>query len=337
MQVRLEDVAIHAGVSTKTVSNVVNKKPHVSEQTRARVQASLDALGYRPNLPARQLKYGRTGFIGLALPTLDIPYFAELATKISHLSKKSGLITLLDITSSNHSQELEIIRGHSPRGIDGVIFSPLSLTCEEIMSSFNGTPIVLLGERTAPKGFDHVAVDSVSAAQGITEHLISLNRSKIAAIGSVPADGTASLRLTGYQKALSLHEIPVAEELIIDVPEYDYSSGYKAMKKLLRLSRKPDAVFCFNDAMALGAIRACLEQFIRIPEDIAIAGFDDICAASYCFPSLTTVSPDMDFLVATAVDLLIHRMDAQAEDGIRDRSPSRGLGDVYKRQKSPRT
>lgn len=312
MPVRLKDVAEHAGVSMKTVSNVVNDRPHVSPQMRARVRASVEALGYRPNLAARQLKYGRTGFIGLALPGLEIPYFAELASRISAESTRSGFITLLDLTDADPERERHVVHGMGPQLLDGLIFSPLSIRTEDIASRSDEVPLVLLGERAVPTGFDHVAVESVPAAQAITEHLIDTGRRRIAAMGHIPSVGTASVRLEGYRRAHAARGLDIDPSLIVGVPDYNRISGYLAMNELLDRPHRPDAVFCFNDAMAVGATRACLERGVAIPDDVALAGFDDIPTSRYLTPTLTTISPDLEFLAREAVRLVRRRIEARA-------------------------
>jgi DNA-binding LacI/PurR family transcriptional regulator len=313
MAVRLRDVADQSGVSIKTASNVVHNHPHVKASTRARVQQAIDDLGYRPNLSARRLRYGKSGFLAVALPRLDSPYFAELAAKLSERAGAMGQIVLLDSTGATPEAERLVLKGVSTHIIDGVIFSPLALTAEEIASRTDTVPMVLLGERIVPAGYDHVAVDSVSAARAMTEHLIGLDRTRVAAIGRKSAVGTHSVRLTGYRQALAAAGLPFDRHLVRGVAHYDREAGRQAMHSLLRSPSPPDAIFCFNDLMAIGAIRACHEAQVRVPDDIAVAGFDDIAEGQFSSPSLTTVSPDLDVLAAEALRLILARIDG--DDG----------------------
>lgn len=311
MATRLKDVAARAGVSVKTASNVVNNAPHVRPATRERVQEAIRALRYRPNVSARQLKYGRAGFLALAVPQVDAPYFAELTAKITTVASRLGYIVLLDDTRADAAAERLVLDGMRSHVIDGVIFSPLALTADEIAARADDLPMVLLGERAVPPGYDHVAVDSVTAAHAMTTHLVSLDRRRIAAVGRESTAGTASVRLAGYRQALTEAGLPYHPDRVIEVAHYDREDGRQAMLALLARPEPPDAVFCFNDLMAIGALRACAETGIRVPEQVAVAGFDDIAEGRYSTPTLTTVSADLDVLAGEALRLLLKRVQGQ--------------------------
>ncbi|WP_152365164.1 LacI family DNA-binding transcriptional regulator [Microlunatus speluncae] len=308
MVARLKDVAALAGVSVKTASNVVNEYVHVSPQTRAKVRAAIEQLRYQPNVSARQLKHGRAGFLALALPQLDSPYFAELGARFSAAASRLGYLLLLDATGADPAAEQVVLNGMRSHVIDGVIFSPLAVGPEDIAARADDVPMVLLGERAVPPGYDHVAVDSVTASLAMTDHLISLGRSRIAAIGRESVAGTASVRLEGYRRALEAAGLPYRPELVIGVARYDRADGKAAMEQLLALPEPPDAVFCFNDLMAIGAIRACVEAGVAVPDRIAIAGFDDIAEGRFSNPTLTTVAADLDLLAEQTLRLLQARI-----------------------------
>lgn len=314
MAARLRDVAERAGVSVKTASNVVNNYPHIKASTRAKVEQAIAELHYRPNLSARRLKHGRAGFLALAVPQMDSPYFAELAAHVSAEATRRGYILLLDVTGADVEAEQLVLEGMRSHVIDGVIFSPLALSAEQIAARSDELPMVLLGERGVPDGYDHVAVDSVAAARAVTEHLLSCGRTRVAAIGRESAAGTASVRLAGYQQALAAAGMELDPALVIGVPHYEREDGRLAMQELLALPNPPDAVFCFNDLMAVGALRACAEAGIKVPEQIAIAGFDDIAEGRYTTPSLTTVSPDLDLLSRSALEVLLDRIEGTARE-----------------------
>jgi DNA-binding LacI/PurR family transcriptional regulator len=311
MAVRLKDVAARAGVSIKTASNVINDYPHIRPLTRAKVQAAIDELHYRPNLSARGLKHGKAGFLALALPQLDEPYFAELAAIVSARAAELGYILLLDATEGRDEAERLVLEGMRSHVIDGVIFSPLALSAKHIAARRDELPMVLLGERAVPSGYDHVAVDSVASAAAMTSHLLGLGRRRVAAIGRESAQGTASVRLRGYQKALRQAGVAYRPELVIGVPSYTREDGRRGMQQLLALPEPPDAVFCFNDLMAIGAMRACHDQGVSIPDDIAVAGFDDIAETRYSNPTVTTISPDLDLLSREVLRLVISRIEGR--------------------------
>ena len=309
MPARLKDVAERAGVSVKTASNVVNDHPHIRPSTRARVEAAIRELRYRPNVSARQLKYGRAGFLTLAVPQVDSPFFGALSAQVAEHAAEQGFILLLEATRAEAGAEREVLQGMRSHLIDGLIFSPLALTADEIANRADDLPMVLLGERAVPPGFDHVAVDSVAAARALTEHLVGLGRRRIAAIGRKSAQGTASVRLEGYRQALAAAGIAYDPELVVGVANYDRGDGLRAMAALLALPDPPDAVFCFNDLMAIGALRACSELGVAVPEQVAVAGFDDIAEGRYSSPTLTTVAADLDVLSSEALRLLLRRLD----------------------------
>ncbi|GAA1567310.1 MULTISPECIES: LacI family DNA-binding transcriptional regulator [Kribbella] len=312
MAVTLRDVALQAGVSVRTVSNVVNGKPHVRPVTRARVLDAITALGYRPNLSARQLKYGRGGFLALVVPELEAPYFAELAALFTQVCVERGYLGLLESTGGTREHEQLVLRGAQTHMIDGILFSPLSLSGSELAERSPSQPMVLLGEREPPSGWSRVAVDSVAASRAVTEHLIATGRRRIAVIGHYEHDhsiGTGLLRFRGVIEALDAAGLAFDRQLLLGVRKYDQESGRRAMLTLLERAERPDAVVCFNDLMALGAIRACYEAGVAVPDEIAIAGFDGNRQTAFSTPSLTTITPDMEALVRSAVGLLIDGCD----------------------------
>jgi len=309
---RLKDVAERAGVSVKTVSNVVNGYQHVRPATRARVEQAIAELNYRPNLSARSLRKGRTGVIALAVPELDIPYFAELARHVVDAAAEHGWTVLIDQTGGGPEQERKAARGIGDHLIDGLIFSPLALTSDDL-AALHGLPVVLLGERVDNGPADHIMIDNVAAAREITAHLIGLGRRRIAAIGSqrTPEGASARLRLAGYTAALADAGIAYDERLVAPASAWHRADGSAAMRALLDSGVRPDAVFCFNDTLALGALRALHEAGLRVPADVAVAGFDDIEDGRFSIPTLSTVAPDKERIARLAVDLLADRLDAE--------------------------
>lgn len=313
MGASLRDVAALAGVSVKTVSNVVNGYVHVRPGTRARVQEALDQLNYRPNLSARNLRNRRTGIVALALPELDLPYFAELARCVINAASQRSWTVLIDQTDGLPEREAVVLAGIRDQLIDGLIFSPLSCTAEQLSQRSDDTPMVLLGETVSDGPADHVGIDNVAAAREATEHLISLGRRRIAAIGDqrTAGRGTAGLRLEGYRRALRAARLPFDRDLVMPAPSYHRADGAAAMERLLGLDEPPDAVFCFTDLLALGALRTLLRRGVRVPADVALVGFDDIEDSRFCTPSLTTISPDKDEIARIAVTLLASRIDGE--------------------------
>lgn len=327
MRPTLKDVAARAGVSIKTVSNVVNGYPHLRPDTRARVERAIAELNYRPNQYAASLRSGRTGVIALAVPELDMPYFAELARHIVSAADQHGWTVLIDQTGGERERERVVVGGIRDHLIDGLIFSPLALTGRDLAGHdpaghdpAGRTPMVLLGERVrgglgGPA--DHIAIDNVAAAAEATAHLVAAGRRRIAAIGAQrsASAATAKLRLRGYRQTLEAAGLPVT---VAAAARWHRADGARAMAGLLAAGQRPDAVFCFNDPLALGAIRALTERGLRVPDDVAVIGVDDIEDGRYANPTLSTISPDKHQIARLAVQLLHERLAATGDPPARE-------------------
>lgn len=303
----LRDVAELAGVSFKTVSNVIHDHPHVSEATRSRVLAAIDQLGYRPNLTARTLRSGRTGAIGLAVPELSLAYFAELADEVITVADRHEMIVLIEQTGGDPDREREALTGPRRQLTDGLLFSPLGLGNDDADALDVDFPLVLLGERIFGGPVDHVTMENVAGAEAATRHLLELGRRRIAVLGAHTGEviGSAGLRLEGYRAALADAGVPFDDALIVDAGPWHRSNGAEAMRNLLARGTSFDAIFALNDELALGALRVLGESGIRVPADVAIIGFDDVDEGRYSFPSLSTVDPGRREIARLAVDVLL--------------------------------
>jgi DNA-binding LacI/PurR family transcriptional regulator len=305
MAVTLRDVARLAGVSIKTASNVVNGYSFVKPENRRRVEEALAATGYRPNIGARNLRRGRTGFIALVVPELGIPYFGELAGLVITAAREQGWNVLIEQTQATREGERGVLRALGPHLVDGAVISPEALHAEDFADLDPGVPLVMIGEHSVDVRIDHVAIDNVLAARTAVGHLVEIGRKRIAAIGAHPYRGTAALRLAGYRQALREAGLP---EQVRQVQQYHRQDGATAMADLLDQPTPPDAVFCFNDLLAVGALRAIGERGLRVPEDIAVVGFDNTEEGAYSRPALTSVSPDKLTIARTAIDLVRRRI-----------------------------
>ncbi len=308
-----KDVALAAGVSVRTVSNVVNGYKHVAPETRQRVLEAIEQLSYRPSELARSLKIGRSGLVGLMLPQLDVPYFAEITRAFVEQGTKYGMTVVIDQTDGDLDRELSWIN-RTARGslFDALVLSPLALRPADLDVLRSNVPVVLLGEDIYP-GFDHVMVDSSAAAYDAVTHLVSKGYRRIAAIGAQkPRKGTSSQRLAGYRMALDAAGLPTHDDLVVYVDVFSRTEGYQAMLHLLTLEHRPDAVFCFSDPLALGALRALHEQGLRSPDDVALVGFDDIEDGRFSTTSLTTIRPDKNWIAETAFNRLLERLAGSA-------------------------
>jgi DNA-binding LacI/PurR family transcriptional regulator len=307
----LRDVAELAGVSPRTVSNVVNGYAKVTDATRAKVERAIAELGYRPNVLARNLATGRSGQIVVVVPYLDTPYFAELLQAIIPAARKLGYNVLVDQTDGDREHEGELIGRGSRRFLfDGMIISPLGLAQEDLSVRDPDLPLVVLGERRSDGTFDHVGIDDVAASTEAVSHLIAIGRRRIAAIGDqpYPTGEAAQLRTRGFRAAHEAAGLPVDESLIIGTARFNRIDGARAMAALLDRSDPPDAVFCYSDLVASGAIHTVLGRGLRVPGDVAIIGYDDIEDGRYSQPTISTISPDKKAIAQLAVDRLIMRI-----------------------------
>ncbi|MDK1471907.1 LacI family DNA-binding transcriptional regulator [Streptomyces sp. 549] len=312
MRVSLKDVAAHAGVSIKTVSNVVNDYAHVTPGMRARVQASIDELGYRPNLTARHLRKGRTGTIALALPELGNPYFAELATAVIDAAAEHDYTVLLDHTGGRRERELLVSQGFRARVIDGLILSPIELEAEDLADRAEQVPLVLLGERRYEAPYDHIAVDNVAAARTAVRHLCEAGRRRIAFLGARRGHNRpAQLRLQGWREELAARGLPADDSLVGPTDGWGHADGAAAMAALLDTGERPDAVFAYNDLIAIGAMRVLSERGLRVPEQVAVVGFDDVVEGRFGAVTLTSISPDKAAIARMAVTSLLSRLNGE--------------------------
>ncbi|MGZ2357928.1 LacI family transcriptional regulator [Streptomyces sp. 372A] len=307
---RIKDVARHAGVSEKTVSNVLNDYVHVSDRTRRVVQEAIDHLGYRINLAGRHLRSGRTGIIALVVPELDVPYFAELARHVVREAEKRSLTVLIHQSGGDREREKAALAGFGSDFVDGVILSPLALAPEDLRAHTGPPPTVLLGE-LLNEGADHVAIDNERAAREATEHLLALGRRRILTVGGREDGcvGTAQARTRGFRLALSGAGLPYDPASLLPVEAFHMSDGADAVRRVLASGVRPDALLCLNDQLALGALRALHGYGARVPEDVAVIGFDDVEGGRFGVPSLSTVAPDKEAVARIAVDLLLRRIE----------------------------
>lgn len=308
----MHDVAALAGVSLKTVSNVVNDYPHIKPETRQRVVDAIEQLGYRPNLTARGLRSGRSGVISLIIPDLRNAYFAELADSVMRAADAKGLSVIIEQSgSADRQRELDLLRGSRMQMVDGVLYSALALGEEDahLLNSIT-TPMVLLGERIFHGPTDHVTMLNTEGTRAATEHLISLGRRRIIALGAHEGEviGSAGLRLAGYRQALEAAGIPFDQRLVCEVRDWFRFEGAEGMRRVLASGVQFDGVVGFNDSMALGAMRVMQEAGLRIPQDVAVIGFDDIDETRYTLPTLSTINPGRVEIAEVAIQFLQERI-----------------------------
>lgn len=311
MAASLNDVAKLAGVSPRTVSNVVNDFVHVRDSTRERVLAAIDELGYRPNISARRLRQGRTRILGFAVPELSQPYFAELSELVEYAAQQRGYTVIATQTGGALESEQRVLRDLGSHIVDGLIFSPLTMEKEELYSAPPTVPTVLIGEQISTSRYTSVAIDNVAATADITRHLFERGHRRIAALGAYHSDlyRSSRLRLEGYRQALDEVGLGFDPTLVLYTDRFGRQAGLDSTAQALRDGLRFDALVCFTDLLAFGAIRAFADAGVRMPDDVAIASIDDVQEAEYAVPSLTTIRPDKQAIAERAVDTVLALLD----------------------------
>jgi LacI family transcriptional regulator len=318
LAVRLKDIAEELGVSVVTVSKVLRGRPDIGEETRQRVLRRMQELNYRPNMVARGLVTGRTYTIGLIVPDLVQPYFAELARSISGVLR--GADRALILASSEGNPKIEQSEMHTllQRGVDVLLIASCQTDTWNLDAPREtGVPCILLDRRLPAAGMSFVGIDDFRAGELATEHLAQLGRKRIAHIAGAGTWPSAE-RLRGYRAALEKHSLTAREEYVLinnGLEEDGDTIGYTSMRALLTLPQPPDSVFCYNDMAALGAMHAAAEQGLRIPEDVAFVGCGNVGFSKYLRYPLTTIDQSIPELGRIAGEL------ALALDETRDRAP----------------
>jgi LacI family transcriptional regulator len=309
----MKDVARVAGVSTSTVSHVINKDRFVSEAITAKVEAAIKNLNYAPSALARSLKLNQTRTIGMLITASTNPFYSELVRGVERSCFERGYSLVLCNTEGDEQRMNRNLETLMQKRVDGLLLlcTETHQPSREIMQRYPSVPMVMMDWAPFDGDCDLIQDNSLFGGDMATQYLIDTGHTRIACI-SGPLDKTpARLRLEGYRAAMRRAGFKIAEGYEI-TSDFEFGGGFEAMNKLLALPVPPDAVFAGNDAMAVGAYQALYQAGLRIPQDMAVIGYDDIELARYMTPPLTTVHQPKDELGELAIDVLIHRM-AQPE------------------------
>lgn len=306
----LHDVARLAGVSIKTVSEVVNRTGRVAAATSQRVEDAIRTVGYQPNLSARRLRTGSTGVIGLAVPELSTSgYFNELSAMVVQVAAERGLTVLIEQTDGTRESELRALVGPRRSVMDGLLLNAVALDEDDLRAHLPLLPTVVLGERRLGGGLDHVTFGNEDAARQATAHLLDLGRRRILVLtGNEEVSASAARRLDGHRQALAAVGLSLDPDLVRTVTLWDHEAGYRAVVDACRAGAEFDAVFAVNDSIALGAMRGLHDEGVDVPGAVAVVGIDDVVEARFSHPRLTTVDPHRDTLAALAVATLAERI-----------------------------
>ncbi|MEW2301263.1 LacI family DNA-binding transcriptional regulator [Streptomyces sp. NPDC006655] len=307
----IQDVAKAAGVSAMTVSNVINGHPNVRPATRERVLEAMTRLDYRVNVAARNLRKGRTGTIGLAVPEINRPYYGRLAASLITAAGRHGLRVSIEQTGARRESELAALSLSRNRLYDGLILSTAGMDRSDLEALEADHPVVILGERVFGGPVDHVAMPNEAAAEAATRHLLERGCRRVALVcGRLGGEvDMSSLRHAGYLRALSAAGLATDPDLVVTVASLTMQEAARRMREKVTGGLDFDGVFCVTDTVAMGVLRALADTGVRVPEQVRVIGFDNVDESAYLVPSLSTVDPDHDLMAERAVALLAARID----------------------------
>jgi LacI family transcriptional regulator/LacI family repressor for deo operon, udp, cdd, tsx, nupC, and nupG len=290
----IEDIARVAGVSHSTVSRALNNSKLISVEMRERIQRLSQEMGYTPNAIARSLQNQRTNTIGLVVTSIADPFFSDIAKGVEEVAQALGFSIVLCISHNDPEQEMSIIETLHQRRVDGIIVAAARVSSihQERLSRIQ-VPTILINSQTESQNgspLQWVAIDDFAGARLAVEHLLQLGHCKIGYIGIESRPKSNRQRFTGYQQTLKKAGVAPQEDWVAFCPDGVYEDGVAGQNLLPRLIEAGvSAVFCYNDMVAIGALRACHERGIVVPDECSVVGFDDIMMADYVTPPLTTV------------------------------------------------
>jgi LacI family transcriptional regulator len=303
-RVNNNDVAQLAGVSVATVSYVLNNGPRpVSAEARAKVEAAVAELGYYPNELARGLRLQQTSIIGVVIPRMTNPVYAEITRDFESVCTDAGFMVMLCNSERQAMRERKFVQMLRSQHVSGVVITPHQEPLELIEPLLRARIPVVVLEHDLP-GVHCIAMDELSGGRLATQHLVDLGHTRIAMLRHQPSSALSSQRFVGYQQTLKTAGIKFDPALVIEC-EGSHAAGDLAMRQLLKLERPPTAVFAHNDVLAIGAFHAIRDIGLRIPEDISLVGYDDISSAAYLAPPLTTVSSPKAQIGRLAANILM--------------------------------
>ncbi|MBP2195749.1 MULTISPECIES: ribose operon transcriptional repressor RbsR [Pantoea] len=305
----MKDVARLAGVSTSTVSHVINNNRFVSEQVREKVEQAIRTLNYAPSALARSLKINQTRTIGMLLTASSNPFYSEVVRGVENSCYERGYSLILCNTEGDEERMNRSLETLLQKRVDGLLImcTETHLPSADILNRYPSIPMVMMDWAPFEGRGDIIQDNALLGGELATQHLIDRGYRRIACIAG-PQDKTpARLRLDGFHKAMSGSGLPVLPGYVVD-SDFEFQGGFNAMNQLLTLDPLPEAVFTSNDAMAVGVYHALFQAGLRVPQDIAVMGYDNIELSRYLTPPLSTIHQPKDELGELAIDTLIHRM-----------------------------
>ena len=299
------DVARYAGVSTAVVSYVVNDGPRrVAPETAARVRAAIEILKYRPNVNARALKKGSTEMLGVVLPDITNPFYAEYAHALEVAAAAHGYVLVVATSDSNEAQESRIVNDLANRHVDGMLISTVLPPSGFRAMTLPGRPTVLINCSTPFSGYAAVGPGSRQGARDLVEHLITVHgHQSIALIMGESSEPVPEPREQGWSDAFQAHDLPPGP---IVRTSFSRHGGYEAAVQLLNWPTRPSAIFAASDQLCTGALKAIREAGLRCPDDIAVVSYDGTSESEYCWPPLTVARQPIQAMADAAISMVLN-------------------------------
>lgn len=305
----IKDVARMAGVSTTTVSHVINKTRFVAEATQQKVLAAVDELNYAPSAVARSLKCNTTRTIGMLVTKSTNPFFAEVVHGVEEYCYGAGYTLILCNTEGNLEKQRDYLRMLSEKRVDGllVMCSDLDQMLLDLLERKNDLPMVIMDWGPESPHTDNILDNAENGGYIAAKHFIENGHKKIGCLSGQVDKSTCQERLKGFRKAMTEAELTVNDDWLLD-GDFECESAVEAAQKFIAMEDRPTAIFCFNDIMAMALISTFEQAGLRVPDDISIIGYDNIDLAPYFSPPLTTVHQPKRRLGKKAIEILLERV-----------------------------
>ncbi|SDM49791.1 LacI family DNA-binding transcriptional regulator [Sediminibacillus halophilus] len=312
----IHQVAKQAGVSVATVSRVLNGQNSVTAKTRIKVEDAIKKLNYEPSLLGRNLRNSESRLLLVLIPNISNPFYSEIINGIENTAIELGYNILLCETDTNAEREniyFDLVR---KKMADGIISMDPAVNTDSLIRLAENHAIIQCSEYAVDSGIPYVTIDNAQAAYRAVKHLIKIGHQRIALINSDKKFLYARQRQLGYQKALEENDMGLEDSLIVHTKGLDFSYGQQAMKKILMQKERPTAIFAVSDLLAIGALKEIHNQGLRVPEDIAIIGFDKIAFSNMTHPTLTTISQPMYEMGKAAADMLVKKIQGEEVESL---------------------
>lgn len=308
------DIANEAGVSVATVSRVLNDNSKVAEITRQRVQGIIDKYNFKPNELARSLYKSETKMIGCILPDISNPYYSSVFTQAESYAIDLDYTLVLCNARDQQNNDSLYLQTLIERQVDGIIYMGRNANKSSALDNFDKLvsiykerlPIVMINWRNENSGAFHITSDESQGFWLVIEEVVKQGHKKVALLGGKSGVQPTDLKRTIYQEAIQKYGLYDCNDYIVD-GDYTVESGFHGMNRLLDSEERPTAVLGVNDMIAIGALKACHKRGIKVPEDIAVTGFDNVPMSQFVYPSLTTVAHNYEKLGKKAVDLIVNK------------------------------